>query len=495
MLFDWFEIDYDRQFQADGDEIDFTIDQVGPSKFVINNYSTSDVIALDITDPLSPTMVLSSTFSTGTLSFEVTHGAGERYFAGKVKSIDPSRLSKFVPKDYGNIPVDYIYITHPDLLEGTNNLASYRAGKGLSTLVVNIDDLYNQYNFGIYNPIAIKNFLKDMLIKWGALPTYVVLVGDGHWNFLGYSGYDNPPIFMPPNLAWVDPWQGEVDSSNLLATVVGSDPIPDVLIARMPVTNNSQLDTILSKTELHESTIGQNWQKRFIFVADDTPDTAGDFVAYSEKIINDYHLLPIYLPDKQYLDTYTDSDSGTCGTPSGKHSCPAATNALTNTLNVNGALLINYVGHASLNIWAAEGILINEDIPTLANGDHLPILLSLTCLDGYWIYPNLAIGTKTGPGLVEELLRAENKGIVAAFSPNGLGVSTGHDYLQRGFYDEMFKGTDWVLGEAALGGKVALYSSHPAYVDLIQTYTIFGDPALVSPKLERNLIFLPVVLK
>jgi hypothetical protein len=96
---------------------------------------------------------------------------------------------------------------------------------------------------------------------------------------------------------------------------------------------------------------------------------------------------------------------------------------------------------------------------------------------------------------VEELLRAENKGIVAAFSPNGLGVSTGHDYLQRGFYDEMFKGTDWVLGEAALAGKVALYSSHPAYVDLVQTYTIFGDPALVSSKLERNLIFLPVVLK
>jgi hypothetical protein len=94
----------------------------------------------------------------------------------------------------------------------------------------------------------------------------------------------------------------------------------------------------------------------------------------------------------------------------------------------------------------------------------------MTCLDGYWIYPSRS-------SLTEIMLRAANGGSVASFSPTGLGVSTGHDLLERGLLDSVFQQGASRLGWAAQAGKLALYASGQNY-DLIDTFTVFGDPAL-----------------
>ena len=281
---------------------------------------------------------------------------------------------------------------------------------------------------------------------------------------------------MPPFLNWVDPWQGEVDSANLLAAVVGDDPLPDVIIGRMPVNNDLELTNIVSKTISYEQSAPGDWKKRVLFIADNTPDPAGDFIAQSEQIITGF--LPAgYTPDRVYLDDFMDTN--TCNPPpaDGIHQCPAAVQALITDLNQTGAFLVNYTGHASLNLWASEVILSNQDIPSLNNGLKLPIILSMTCLDGYWIHPNLTVSSKAGPGLAEELVRAQQRGAVATFSPTGLGVGTGHDVLQRGFYSAVFQTGVTRLGEAALAAKLALYTT--GYnLDLLHTFTVFGDPAL-----------------
>jgi hypothetical protein len=81
------------------------------------------------------------------------------------------------------------------------------------------------------------------------------------------------------------------------------------------------------------------------------------------------------------------------------------------------------------------------------------------------------------------MLRSPNKGLVAAFSATGLGVSTGHDYLARGFYKyitNMDQNQPWRLGMAVLNAKINLYQKDISDIDLISTYTIFGDPALLT---------------
>ncbi len=481
IYFDWFDITYSRTFEAENDLLQFERNEAGSNwLYEINNVTSSDVVVLDVTDPLTPTQILSSTLAGNVASFEgMDHSGNASYIvAGESALQSPKSLSYYTPPtpdlyDTGN-QVDYLFVTHSAFQTGAQTLANYRAGLGMTTRVIDIDDLVNEFNYGIYNPIAIKNFLRYTFAHWTSpLPSYVVLIGDGHWNFKNYTGeYGTQTIYMPPYLAWVDPEQGEVDATNDLATIVGTDALPDLNIARMPVTTETELNHIIQKIVAYEASPVQEWQRRFLFIADNTPDSAGDFTQISEEMITDY-ITPVYTADHIFLDDY----DSICHT-SGDHSCIEATNALVNDLNTHGALVANYVGHGWNTFWASETMFSKDDVSNLNNGSKLPILLSLTCRDGYWYHP----GTDTNTymyetSLAEALLQANNKGTIGSFSPTGLGDVIGHDALQRGFYDALFLKDVHDLGEATQNAKVRLNASDPN-ADQIHTFVVIGDPAL-----------------
>ncbi len=478
ILFDWFEIEFEREFIAEDDQIVYGMDVAGSWQYQIEGFSTQDVAVLDISNPSSPKFIMVDPPASGTLSYEVENLPGAEFIAAKWIDIEDTQIEYYDPPDFSS-EADYLLVTHQIFTPALQALAAYRASQGISTQIIDIEDLYNQFNYGIYHPIAIKNFLRYTFSAWSNPPTYVVLVGDGHWNFKGYSspnlygGYDASTIYIPPNLAWVDPWQGEVDSANLLATVVGDDPIADIIISRLPVRTPDELNAIINKISNYENAPEQSWQRRLMFVADNK-DSAGDFPDYAEGIIDTY-LVPGYSVDRIYEEYY----GCTVG------SCPAVNYAITNTLNITGTLIVNYIGHGALNRWSHESIFVNSDIATLSNGAKLPVILSMTCWDGYWVYPGQE-------GLIEELLRANGKGAVAAFSPTGLGVATGHDHLHKGFYDSLFVNGNWSLGAASMTAKLRLFTTGTNY-DLLHTFTLFGDPALKISNQRRFYLFLPAI--
>ena len=86
--------------------------------------------------------------------------------------------------------------------------------------------------------------------------------------------------------------------------------------------------------------------------------------------------------------------------------------------------------------WAYEDLLTTTDVPLLQNGGKLPVMLSMTCYDGYYHYPYpIANGMEA---LGEVMTRADGNGAVASWSPTGVGVATGHDSLDQGFFQSMF---------------------------------------------------------
>lgn len=499
--FDWFEVAYQRLFIAVNDQLKFRGDEAGGRQYQLTQFDTPEVQIFDITLPLTPVRILSPSIvgsgSPYTVTFEVGPGTGAEFIAAGSSGLQaPKELVKYVPPDFASLPeADYLFITHRDFVTATQRLADYRAGQGLSTLVLDVDDLYNEFNYGIYHPVAIKNFLAYTFDNWANPPTYVLLIGGGHWNFKG-DGLDrygedvggqmvNPPIYMPPYLTFVDPWQGEVDSANQLAMLVGDDILPDVLIGRLPVLSEADLNTVIDKIINYESLAllpEQSWQTHFTFVADDTPDAAGDFVALAEQAINE---LPSRANvDRIYLDDYPGATE--------------AREAITSTLNITGTLFLNYIGHGSVERWAHEKIFRNEDVGSLTNIGQLPVVLSMTCLDGYWIYPTQAFdGNPTKwVSLVETLLWSSTGGAVSTFSATGLGVATAHDVLHSGFYQSVFQDDELVFGAATLAAKLKLYATGNN-LDLIQTFTVFGDPALrlLVPLSLRatSWIYLPLV--
>ncbi|HNB50668.1 MAG TPA: C25 family cysteine peptidase [Anaerolineales bacterium] len=476
MYFDFFEITYSRLFVALADQLSFTRYAPGTWKYEISGFTSPSVEVYDITNPFLPVRVLNPGVTGSnpyTASYRTTDGTSASYYVAGSNSLQsPVEIIHYQPPDFAAMQeADYLFITHEAFIPSLQTLAAYRASQGLSVAIVDVDDLYREFNDGIYHPIAIKNFLAYTFENWENPPTYVALVGSGHWNFKNLGAptepYKNPPpIYMPPNLAHIDPWQGQTDSANLLATLVGEDTIPDLYISRIPVSSSAELDVLIGKIIAYEAQPIEDWQRNITFIADNTPDPAGagDFIALAEAIINDYiDPDPYYSPIRIYEN---DFGCTTANTPQ----CDAVTQAIVDTSNITGTLLVNYIGHGSLNRWSGESIFLNADVGSLNNADQLPIILSMTCLDGYWLYPNV-------DSLARVFLTSSGKGAVATYSPTGLGVATGHDALQRGFFDSLVVDGQWKLGQAALQGKIWLYETESNY-DLMHTFTVFGDPAL-----------------
>jgi hypothetical protein len=147
-----------------------------------------------------------------------------------------------------------------------------------------------------------------------------------------------------------------------------------------------------------------------------------------------------------------------------------------------------YTGHSSLRQWAAERLFHVDDVAALTNGPRLPVAAQMTCFTA-------AFHSPVYDTLDESLLRATNGGVVAAWGATGLGVSTGHSSLADGFVDSLYN-NQTNLGMAAISGKLRVVAHQPAYLDLVDTFTLLGDPATIpnrEPVLWSHFIYLPVI--
>ncbi len=97
------------------------------------------------------------------------------------------------------------------------------------------------------------------------------------------------------------------------------------------------------------------------------------------------------------------------------------------------------------------------------------MVMEMTCFTGSFQISNIST-------LDEALVRHPSGGAVAAWGATGLGLATGHKALAEGFMENIFHSEQKDLGSAALEGKLKLLQQTPVYIDLVDTYTLLGDP-------------------
>ena len=241
--------------------------------------------------------------------------------------------------------------------------------------MVNVLDIYDGFNYGIFDPEAIRDFLAYTYTSWiKPAPTYVLLVGDGNYDYLNFLGR-NQPNFIPPYLANVDPWLGEVAADNRYVDISGSDLLPDMAIGRFPVNSDLETSYIVDKVLAYSNSTQADWTKNFTFVAGKNDPTSGDFPGLSDDIAG---LIPlrneIQIEKIYYLLTHSSS--------------PTAQQAIVNAFN-DGRMIVHYAGHSTPSGWYGDpndpnnSILFNTtSIGSLDNHDTLPFLISMTCLVG-----------------------------------------------------------------------------------------------------------------
>ncbi len=480
MYMDFIEIQYARKFEAISNQLVFRYPEEtlrrGVSTYQVSGFDGGPVQVYAVDDPRQPVRLDGATLTAGTVAWS---GPGGSYLVLSESAIrSPKRLTRWVPPDWQALgEPNYLLISHADFLAAAQPLADHRTSQDpekqvSQAAVINVADLYRAFNFGIPHPIAIRNFLAYAFETWQQPPAYVVLVGNGHWNMRA-GPFGGGTVFMPPVLALVDPIQGQVDSTHLLATVVGMDNLADLYIGRLPVRTPAELTAFVNKLVGYETggdASIDEYSSNFLFLADDT-DAAGDFAGKSDLIIRDFlSASDAFEPVRIYANDYN------C-TSLGSPACLTLTTDLVNQLNGPGALFLSYSGHGSVGHWANQRLFQISDIPRLNNLDQLPVILSMACLDGYWMHPTIR-------SFAVELALAANGGGIGVFAAHGLSVATGHDQLQRGISAAVLQQGQWTLGPALNAGKVRLVVQNN-FLDLVHTFNLFGDPATRIPNPYR----------
>jgi hypothetical protein len=505
-VFDNFNIAYQRYLKAINNVLIFNSHQNGVVNFEITNLTSNQNQLWNITNPLRPIAIQNSAYQDGTLIFGQSLSNHQDFIIVNHEAIQSASelMTLYKPADLlsEQNQADYIIISPHEFLMDLSPLVEYRELQGLKVKLIDLDEIYNQFNFGISHPIAVKNFFGYAYQHWQSpAPTYVLLVGDGHWDLKNNRIPDK--VFFPPNFVWVDPLQGEVDSLADLVAVVGDDIFPDAMIGRMPVNNSEQLSAYIEKTIQFEKKAIE-WQSMLTFIADNyflqdpttypgctdndptticPTDPAGNFPEYVNQLLSDVMIRP-YKINKIFLDDFD------CRSTSPEQ-CSSVTNEIFNAFN-HGSQIMTFNGHGAISYWAGEKIFTVNHLSDLNNQDHYPIVFSLDCVDGYWYYPpNLPGQTADRRSLSEELTRIPEKGAVAMFSSPGNGYANGHDLLQRGFFSGLMNIPQPTLGVLDLNAKLNLMAAH-GNDSSIYTYMIFGDPALQIHPVGWD-IFLPLI--
>jgi hypothetical protein len=348
----------------------------------------------------------------------------------------------------GTNQADYLMIGPREFLDAAAPLLALRKRQGLVSRAVSLEEIDSEFGFGESHPAAIRDFLSYAYHHWKKpAPKYVLLLGDGTYDFRDYlgTGVKNqlPPMMVKTSYLWTA-------SDAAYAAVNGTDPLPDVAIGRLPAASLDEVRVLVAKLLEYEAspTAGAGAS---VLVADD-PDTAGDFEQDAEEIATT--LLASRSPRRIYLRSL---------------GADATRQAVVDAFD-EGAGLVSYMGHGGIQIWASENIFDLSGVGTLAPQPQQPLVLTMNCLNGYFHFPYFN-------SLAEELVKAEGKGAIAAIAPSGLSLNEPAHRFHKEFLGELVSRKHRRLGDAFMAAQSA-YATSGVFTELLSIYHLFGDPAL-----------------
>lgn len=451
MWLDGFALRYVRGNQPTGSSVLFS-GEAAPHAYSLGLAATAGLRGYDVTDPKNPISLTG--ISPDSLTVTDPVAGGHRYLLTAEVAIQAPEQLRLATELQSTSGADYIILSPAPFVPALADLIALRRSQGLRVAVEDLQAIYDAFD-GRPTPDAIHAYLQNAYSTWNPRPAYLLLVGDGTFDPKLYRA-DSKATLLPPYLADVDPWMGETAADNRYALLDGSDDsLPDLLVGRLSVNTLTETQIVVDKIVAYESDpYPGGWNSRVVFVAG-AGDEAGDFAADSQALAAAYirapfSARPIYFAPPSTTVTETQQ-------------------AIRTDWNAGAGLLL-YNGHSSVRQWDAARLFHRDDVAGLRNGGRLPVVLELTCFTGLF-------HEASGTTLDESLLRAAAGGAVAVWGATGLGVATGHQQLAQGFLAAVFQSQPGTIGAATLAGKLRLVASGASALDLLDTFTLLGDPA------------------
>ncbi len=453
-LVDWFELDYQRHFIARDETLAFR-GQGG--SYALGGFSAAPVWLFDVSAPLDTALiadaVVENTESGYTLSFCDDEPSGRSYEAvsqaGLRRPTSITAATKSAELRSASNQADYIVITHEDFRQTIEPLVEWRRGQGLTVLVVTITEVCDQFNYGLVDPRAIRELLRYAHTHWAKpAPQYVLLVGDASYDYRDNLQGSNKSL-LPTSLVETV-FSGQTVSDNWFVCLDDQDVLPDMAIGRLPVSTADEARAVVDKIIAYEQHApGGAWRQRVVLVAD---GKEASFATQSD-LLAEQSVPSSYEVSKVYAGSVEDPQS-----------------AVAQEL-ADGSLIVNYVGHGSIDLWSDDRLLSSEQIGSLGNDGRQPMVILMSCLLGFFGHPER-------DAMAEELLLAKDGGAVAVFAPSSLTLSSDQGPLNRALLNALLGVDTPTVGQAILEAKRSVAAETQGQRDVSETFTLLGDPAL-----------------
>jgi len=393
---------------------------------------------------------------------------------------------------------DYLIVAHPRLLESIQPLAQFHREHGHTVDVIDVDDIYDQFNDGIIHPLAIRNLVAWGTQHWQIKPRYLLLVGDastdihhdvrnGRLTGASYALRAQPDTaeMLPsagfggmrtyaystsdpqlPNRNLIPTWQfptgeGQSASDNDFVTMKADDFHPTLAVGRIPVVEPAEVKAIVDKTiDYLSKPMPGPWRHDVTFIS--TSEMAS-FKQESDKIAADL--------DRQGFATnsvYTNS------TDKDNAHYQEARSVLRDDLDA-GNLLVHFLGHGGSYIWrvGSMGDLFSlDDVSKLTNAGRYPMVLAMTCFSAPFDNP-------TDDSIGERFLREANRGAVAVFAASW--QNSPNPQYSRTLIEELLQ-PGKPIGDAIVATKAKITDR-----GFVEMYNLLGDPALVLARPQGKL--------
>ena len=489
VLLDYIQLKYWREYKTSRDYIKFEKPSHRPNglfQFDIQGFSSPNVSVYKIGSSIFTNLQIEPFNIDGAAPWTVSlqdnvSSQAVRYYAVEESSKKSPKLMRLnTPSDLKNPmnAANMIVITPYEFMEseGTLQLKNLWQSDGHLVKIVDIQDVYDEFNHGIVSAEAIRDFLKYAYNNWNSPQlSHVMLLGEGI-----DDTRDNSPSrrfnLIPVKKTWTFK-HGATASDTWYGCLVGDDTVPDVVISRLNIWTHEQILDYAVKADRYRNTplTSRLWNSHVTLTAGGKITDGNDIFAQQSERIRRKTIPKDYRVTRVYTSTQTVSQDYFGGTFN-----------LKDAIN-SGTQFVQFMGHGGGRVWADYNLFNFNDVATL-NNQVYPVVLSLACYAS-------AFDTNGASSISEALVLQPNKGAIVALGFAGLGYLD-HDETWGYAYNEAAFMHDFdTLGEAyiyALARYYTTVSSSAARYALTYGSAYLGDPLIKLNKPIGNMAVRPL---
>ena len=484
---DYLAYSYDRKLStAANGFIDFSYPGSGAAKFNItgSNVKVIRTGSVGVKDALVPVTQDGNTFS-----INVDNG-GEHFVAFNTAASfpEPTLVGGVANQNLHSLDsLDMVIIipTSGKLLSEAQRLAdAHLQYDGLRIGIVRADQIFNEFSSGTPDPTAFRLFMKmlyDKAASYDVAPRYLLLFGDCAWDNRMLSGawrtsspddyllcYESENSFSDTKSYVMEDYFGLLDDGegvNVLREKC------DIGIGRFPVVQISDAQTMVDKSIAFMSNQNaSSWKNLVYFLGDDGDEN--EHMRYAnnvaEYVITKFPAIEVH---KIMWDAYTRVSSTNSNT------YPEVTKQIRKQMK-DGALVMNYTGHAGTHTFSHEFVIKREDFETVKS-TKLPLWVTCAC-------DVMPFDSYTG-NIGESAVLNPSGGALAFYGTTRTVYASQNYNMNRYFMQYLFstKTDDSKqrnrIGDAIRMAKSSIISDgrEAGYLENKLHYALLGDPALI----------------